>query len=83
MIVGIVGPTWLPGSAIHRLLPVPGMIQDSTLVQYDRINRSNIWYWSCIEICMNIVYELVVEVGSTSTVRVPVPVIIPVPVLYE
>ena len=41
----------------------------------------NIWYWSCIGICMYIVYELVVQVGSTSTVRVPVPVIIPVPVL--
>ncbi len=27
MIVGIAGPTWLPGTAIRRLLPVPGMIQ--------------------------------------------------------
>jgi len=27
-------------------------------VQYDRINHSNIWYWSCIEICMYSVYSV-------------------------
>jgi len=63
---------------------VPGTVRVLVMpVQYDRINRINIWYWSCIEICMYSVYGIVQVTRSISTVRVPVLVTILVPVLYK